>query len=86
MPTISVFYGIFIRMYYDDHPPPHFHAYYEDFEVQISIKTLEVLNGSFPPRALGMVIEWAFQYRKELQVNWDLAGKHFPLNKIRPLG
>jgi hypothetical protein len=35
---------------------------------------------------LGMVIEWAFQYRKELQVNWDLAEKHFPLNKIRPLG
>lgn len=77
MPTISVFYGIFIRMYYDDHPPPHFHAYYEDFEVQISIKTLEVLNGSFPPRALGMVIEWAFQYRKELQVNLGFGRKTF---------
>jgi hypothetical protein len=86
MPTISIFYGIFIRMYYDEHSPPHFHAYYEDFEIMIAIKTLEVLKGSFPPRALGMVVEWAFQYRKELQHNWDLAEKHFPLNKIKPLG
>lgn len=85
MPTISNFYGIFIRMYYDDHPPPHFHAYYEGLEVQISIKSLEVLQGSFPPRALGMVIEWAFQHRQELQHNWELAEKHFPLNKINPL-
>jgi hypothetical protein len=52
MPTISIFYGIFVRMYYDDHAPPHFHAYYEDYEVQISIKTLEVLKGSFPPPEL----------------------------------
>jgi hypothetical protein len=73
-------------MYYDDHLPPHFHAYYEDSEVQISISTLAVLKGSFPPRALGLVIEWAFQYRDELKMNWELAEKHFPLKKIKPLG
>lgn len=32
MPTISAFYGILARMYYNDHPPPHFHARYSDFE------------------------------------------------------
>ena len=32
MPTISMFYGIIIRMYYDDHNPPHFHAFYGDYK------------------------------------------------------
>ena len=85
MPTISVFYGISIRMYYDEHPPPHFHAYYEGFEILVSIATLEVLRGAFPPRALGMVIEWAFQHRRELEMNWDLLERHFPLQKIEPM-
>jgi len=85
MPTISIFYGIFIRMYYDEHPPSRFHAYYEAFEILVSITNLEVLRGSFPPRALGLVMEWAFQHRQELERNWELAEKHFPLEKIEPL-
>ena len=85
MPTISVFYGISIRMYYDEPPLFYFHAYYEDFEILVSIATLEVLRGAFPARALGMVIEWAFQHRRELEMNWDLLERHFPLQKIEPL-
>ena len=85
MPTISAFFGIAIRMYYEEHPPPHSHAYYEEFEMLVSIETLEVLAGSFPPRALGLVIEWAFQHRQELERNWALAEKHLPLQKIEPL-
>lgn len=85
MPTISIFFGIHIRMYYNEHPPPHFHAYYEDYDISVSIYNLEVLKGSFPPRALGMVMEWAFQHRLELERNWDLAEKQFPLEKIDPL-
>jgi hypothetical protein len=72
-------------MYYDEHPPPHFHAYYEDFAISVSISNLVVLKGSFPPRALGMVMEWAFQHRQELENNWDLCEKHFPLEKVEPL-
>lgn len=50
MPTLSEFFGIVIRMYYDDHNPPHFHAYYGEYEALISIETLELLEGSLPRR------------------------------------
>ena len=66
MPTISVFFGIYIRMYFDDHGPAHFHAYYGDHSVIISIETLQVLRGSLPRRALAMVLEWAFAHRDQL--------------------
>ena len=45
MPEISRFFGIIIRMYFDDHPPPHFHAIYGDEEAQVSIEPIAVLNG-----------------------------------------
>lgn len=85
MPTISEFLGILIRMYYDDHNPPHFHAYYGEFEAIISIETLEILDGSLPRRVKALVIEWAVEHRKELMDDWLLAEQHQPLNKIEPL-
>jgi hypothetical protein len=51
MPTISSFFGIVIRMYYDDHMPPHFHAYYAEHDAALTIETLEVLEGNLPKRA-----------------------------------
>jgi Domain of unknown function (DUF4160) len=48
MPTLSEFFGILIRMYWDDHPPPHFHALYVEHEAQYNIATLDVINGSLP--------------------------------------
>lgn len=44
MPTISRFYGILIQMYFADHPPPHFHALYAEFEALIAIRTFEVIG------------------------------------------
>ncbi|MBY4676820.1 DUF4160 domain-containing protein [Marinobacterium arenosum] len=85
MPTISEFFGILIRMYYDDHNPPHFHAYYGEHEALISIETLEILDGSLPNRAKALVVEWAIEHRQELRDDWKLAEKHHPLNKIKPL-
>jgi len=85
MPTICVFFGITIRMYYDDHAPPHFHAYYGEHSALISIDTLEVLEGEFPKRALAMVLEWAAEHRSELRADWDLAARHEPLVTIEPL-
>jgi hypothetical protein len=49
MPTISTFYGILIRMFFNDHPPPHFHARYADFEATIEIETLATMEGYLPP-------------------------------------
>ena len=85
MPTISEFFGILIRMYYDDYNPAHFHAYYGDFEAIIRIDTLEVLQGELPKRALALVIEWAIEHREELFNDWRLAAEHQPLQRIRPL-
>jgi hypothetical protein len=70
VPTISRFYGILIRMYFDEHPPPHFHAAYGDDEAVILIVTGEVLEGHLPPRALRLVREWVEIHRDELRANW----------------
>jgi len=59
MPEVSRFYGIVIKVFYDDHNPPHFHAEYGEHEVLVNIKTLAILSGGLPARALGMVAEWA---------------------------
>ena len=57
MPEISRFLGIVIAMYYNDHAPPHFHARYGDYEAVIAVATGEVIDGSLPPRVLGLVQE-----------------------------
>ena len=63
MPEISRFFGIIIAMFYDEHNPPHFHARYGEYRVEIAIDTLSVLVGRLPPRVLGLVIEWAALHR-----------------------
>jgi hypothetical protein len=85
LPTISMFFGIMVRMYYDDHGPAHFHAYYGDDMIVIEIATLRIVAGQLPKRAQAMVLEWASQHREELLEDWQLASAHEPLKKISPL-
>ena len=85
MPEISRFYGIIIKMYFDDHNPPHFHAIYGELEAIINIQTLGVISGSLTPRALGLVMEWASLHQKELLNDWEQAKNLQPLDKIDPL-
>jgi len=85
MPEISRFYGIVIRMFFDDHNPPHFHAVYGSDEAWISINTLATFYGSLPSRALGMVIEWASLHKEDLIRNWTLMGEKEKPKKIAPL-
>jgi hypothetical protein len=85
VPRISAFYGIVIAMYFDDHPPPHFHARYGDHEAQIVITTSEVLQGSLPRRALKLVQEWTGLHRDELLADWERAEREEPLVSIEPL-
>jgi len=59
MPEICRFFGIVIKMYFGDHSPPHFHAIYEEHQAVIDIRNLVVVGGHLPPRALGLVVEWA---------------------------
>ena len=72
-------------MYYDDHPPPHFHAIYGEFEAHVSIDTLEVIQGRLPRRALELVLDWAELHQPELRDNRALAQQRKPLNDISPL-
>lgn len=85
MPEICRFYGIIIAMFYEDHNPPHFHARYGNDQAVIKIDDFMVLEGFLPPRALGLVVEWAARHKIELAKNWGLATIHQPLQKIAPL-
>ena len=85
MPLISSFYGILIYMYFEDHNPPHFHVKYAEHWAQIKIADFTVLQGSLPPKALGLVMEWASIHKEELQENWNLMLREQPFKKINPL-
>ena len=85
MPEICRFYGIVIKMFFDDHNPPHFHAVYAGDEALIDINTVGVFAGRLPPRALSLVIEWAWRNQSELLSFWRKAQEHQPVGKIEPL-
>ena len=85
MPTISIFYGIIVRMFFDEHAPPHFHAQYGEFKASINIKTLELMDGKLPRRALELLLDWAELHQEELLEDWYLCQKQLPPRKIKPL-
>lgn len=73
MPVLSRFYGILIRMYFQqaEHNPPHVHAQYGDYVAAVSIQTGEVLDGQLPPKALMMVKKWTGIHRDDLMQIWE---------------
>jgi hypothetical protein len=85
MPTISVFYGIVIQMFWQDHPPPHFHALYAEHEALIDLRDLRVVRGSLPRRAMALVLEWATEHRAELMEDWNLCSRMQTPKPIDPL-
>lgn len=85
MPEISRFLGIIIAMSYNDHAPPHFHVRYGNYEALIAIDNLMLMEGQLPPRALGLVVEWAAQHQAQLREDWELARSLAPLKPIEPL-
>lgn len=85
MAEISRFFGIVIAMYYREHVPPHFHAYYGEHSAQISIEDLRIIEGELPNRVRGLVLEWADPHREELMKNWNAMQQKKPFIKIEPL-
>ena len=71
-------------MNFDDHVPPHFHAWYGDYKATVSIRD-GVVTGKMPGRALRMILEWLDIHRDELLENWEKAQVGSPLDKIDPL-
>ena len=85
MPVLSRFLGMVVLMYYNDHDPPHFHVRYGEHQALLGIRDLRLLAGSLPPRALGLVMEWASRYQEELWANWERARRGEHLAPIPPL-
>ena len=85
MPEISLFYGIRVTMYYNDHMPPHFHAEYNGHKALVDINNIQVIRGSLPNKQLRLILAWCTIHQDELMQNWELAKDMKPLNKINPL-
>ncbi len=85
MPEISRFLGIIIRMFYNEHNPPHFHAKYEGHIAVFNIRTRRLMAGSLPPNAVRLVREWVKLHEKELMDDWNRAQTDKELKPIQPL-
>jgi hypothetical protein len=87
MPTISMFYGIIVRMYCSpsEHNPPHIHAYYQDAKAVVDLNSCEITEGDFPRKQAKMLLAWAEIHHDELMADWDLASKGELPFKIEPL-
>ena len=73
MPVLSKFYGITIRMYFqqEEHNPPHIHALYGDDIAAVSIHSVDILEGYLPPKVFAMVREWVSIHKEELLYIWE---------------
>jgi hypothetical protein len=88
MPTISMFYGIIIRMFFMDsgkHKLPHVHVEFQSKEAVVSLPAGELLEGDLPVKKLRLVQAWMAIHEEELIANWSLAERGEPIFKIDPL-
>ena len=87
MPTISMFFGIIIRMYYapKEHNPPHIHAYYQDYKTTIRVQNCEIIEGQIPSRQLRLIQAWIEIHREELLADWELCQNGEKPFQIEPL-
>ena len=83
MPTISVFYGILIEMFWNDHPPPHFHVRYEGYRAVVLIETGEIDHGRLPTGVRRDIRAWTARHRAELLANWERARLLQPLWPVK---
>jgi hypothetical protein len=85
MPEVSRFYGIVIQLFYGDHLPAHFHVTYSGQRAKIDIESLALMEGALPPRAMGLVVEWASIHQDELRDAFSKAAAMEQPQKIAPL-
>lgn len=87
MPTLSMFFGIIIRMYYapKEHNPAHIHAYFQEYKASVKILDGEIINGTLPSRQLKLVLAWIEIHKDELLANWELCQNGEIPFKIEPL-
>lgn len=72
-------------MFFNEHAPPHFHAEYGEFRAVIDIRTLSLIEGKLPRRALELILDWAELHQTELLEDWELCQRNEPPSTIAPL-
>ena len=85
MPEISLFYGIRITMYWNEHNPPHFHVEYADYKATVLIQESVVNRGYLPSKQLKLVLAWCEIHKDDLMQNWELSRQSKPMKSIDPL-
>ena len=85
MPELCRFRGIIIRIYWDDHPPPHFHVVHGGLDVSFGIESLDEVEGSLPRRVRRLVTRWASLHQDELRDAWNRVARGEPAGRIDPL-
>ncbi|MDR0830295.1 MAG: DUF4160 domain-containing protein [Prevotellaceae bacterium] len=85
MPTLSMFYGLIIRMYYKDHQPPHIHVQYQSNNATVDIVTGNIDEGILPARQLRFVQAWVEIHKDELLADWEMSRNGEMPYKIDPL-
>lgn len=85
MPILSQFFGIYIRMFFNDHAPPHFHAEYQGERAVFNIETGDIMRGKISKIAQRLVEQWRKQHIEELNQAWKQAKNFRNPNKIKPL-
>lgn len=87
MPTISMFFGIIVRMYYGpkEHNPPHIHAYFQDYTITVRISDGEVMEGKIPTKQLRLIQAWIEIHHDELFADWTLCQNGEKPVQIKPL-
>jgi uncharacterized protein DUF4160 len=85
MPIVSSFFGIVIRMYYDEHNPPHLHAEYQGSKALLDFRG-NLIKGDLRSRtALRLVRDWIDLHVDELSENWELARAGKVIKPVAPL-
>ena len=82
MPTISIFFGMIVQMYWREHPPAHVHVFYAGQEALIAIETGAIIAGDLPPSALRIVRPWIAERRLELMANWERGRRREPFEQV----
>ena len=86
MPEISRFFGIVIRMFFDDHPPPHLHAQYGDRAALVALQPIAVIESDLPTRrSPSMILEWRALHQQELLDDWERLHTSRPPVRVAPL-
>lgn len=87
MPTLSMFFGIIIRMYYapKEHNPPHIHVYYQEYKAIINIINCEIIGGELPSKQQRLVLAWIEIHNEELIADWNLCQNGEKPFSIEPL-